>query len=164
MNISRRLVSPMLMWLIVAAGILAVFQFVPARFVFPRNMFTSFLIVPAIAYWLYFFIGAIRVHRQARLSTDKIERLVTKDVYAKVRHPIYAADIILGWSVFFFFPDVRLLVSAHWMMFVLLFWMKREEDALIEKFGEEYSAYMRRVPKIFPRLRIGCPNGSRPSN
>lgn len=147
----QKLVSPVLMWLIVIVGILIVFWLVPARFVFPRNMFTSFLIFPAIIYWLYFFIGAVKVHRQAPLSVDKIDKLVTEGVYAKVRHPIYSADIILGWAIFFFYPDVRLLIGAHWLMFVLLFWMRREEKALIEKFGNEYLEYMRRVPKIFPK-------------
>jgi protein-S-isoprenylcysteine O-methyltransferase Ste14 len=151
MNIKQKSVSPALMWLVVAVGIFAVFQLVPARFIFPRNMFTSFLMFPATIYWLYFFIGAVRVHRQAPLSADKIDKLVTEGVYAKVRHPIYSADIILGWSIFFFYPDVRFLVSAHWLMFVLLFWMQREEKALIEKFGSEYLEYMKRVPKMFPK-------------
>lgn len=139
------------MWLIVMAGFLLVFKLVPARFVFPRNMFTSFLILPAMAYWLYFLIGALRVHRKAPLSADKIDKLVTEGVYAKVRHPIYSADIILGWSFFFLYPDVRFLLGAHWLMFVFLFWMKREEKALIEKFGAEYLEYMKRVPKMFPK-------------
>ena len=140
------------MWLLVIAGLIVIFQLIPARFIFSRNMFTSFLIFPAIAYWLYFFIGAIRVHRKASLSADKIDKLVTEGVYAKVRHPIYSADIILGWSVFFFYPDVRFLIGAHWLMFVLLFWMHLEELALIEKFGNKYLEYMRRVPKLFPKL------------
>lgn len=147
----QKLVSPVLMWLIVIVGILIVFWLVPARFVFPRNMLASFLIFPAMIYWLYFFIGAVKVHRRAPLSADKIDKLVTEGVYAKVRHPIYSADIILGWAIFFFYPDVRLLIGAHWLMFVLLFWMRREEKALIEKFGNEYLQYMRRVPKIFPK-------------
>lgn len=140
------------MWLIVIIGIFFAFKLVPARFVFPRNMFTSFLIFPAATYWLYFFIGAVKVHRQAPLSADKIEKLVTNGVYAKVRHPIYSADIVLGWAIFFFYPDVRFLISAHWLMFVLLFWMHLEETALVQKFGDEYLEYMKRVPKIFPRL------------
>jgi protein-S-isoprenylcysteine O-methyltransferase Ste14 len=139
------------MWLIVAGGMVAIFELVPARFVWPRNWFTSWLIFPAVVYWLYFFLGALKVHRRAALSADKIDRLVTEGVYAQVRHPIYAADIILGWSVFFSYPDVRFLLGAHWLMFVLLFWMRREEAALTEKFGEEYAAYRSRVPKIFPR-------------
>lgn len=152
MNIKLKLVSPVLMWLIVAAGVSFVFEFVPARFVYQRNMFTSSIIFPAVVYWLYFFLCAAMVHRRAALSADKIDRLILKGVYARVRHPIYSADIILGWSVFFFYPDIRFLAGALWLTLVLLFWIKLEENALIEKFGVEYQEYMRQVPKIFPRL------------
>lgn len=152
MNLKQKMVSPVVMWLIVVVGFLLIFWLVPPRLVFARNMFTSVLIFPAILYWLYFFVGAIWVHRQAPLSADKIDELIVTGVYKKVRHPIYAADIILGWSIFFLYPDVRFLFGAHWMMFVLLFWMRLEEKALIEKFGNQYLEYMKRVPKIFPKL------------
>lgn len=152
MNLKQKLVSPILMWLIVIMGVITVFQFVSPRFVFARNMFTSALIFPAILYWLYFFVGAILIHHQAPLSVDKIDKLIIKGVYEKVRHPIYSADIILGWSIFFLYPDVRFLLGAHWLMFVLLYWMRLEEKALIEKFGNQYLKYMIRVPKIFPKF------------
>lgn len=140
------------MWAIVLVGFVAIFLFVPARFVFSENMFFSFLIVPAVIYWTHFFVGALRVHRKAALSVDKIDRIITKGVYSKVRHPIYSADIFLGWAIFFFYPDVRFLLGAHLLMFVLLFWMRLEEKALTEKFGREYLDYKEKVPKLFPRL------------
>jgi len=152
-NIKQKLVSPVLMWLIVVIGFAIIFQTIPARFVFPRSIFLEALIFPAGIYWLYFFFGALAVHHKAPLSADKINKLVTGGVYAQVRHPIYSADIFLGWAIFFFYPDVRFLVGAHWMMFVLLFWMRREEQALMEKFGEEYLIYRQQVPKIFPNFR-----------
>lgn len=152
MNIKQKLVSPVLMWLIVIAGIFAAFRTVPPGFVYPRNMFTSSFIVPAIAYWLYFFIGAVRVHRKAPLSADRIDHLVTEGVYGKVRHPIYSADIVLAWSVPLSYPDARFFLSALWLTLVLLFWMGREERALSGKFGREYQDYVARVPKMFPKF------------
>jgi protein-S-isoprenylcysteine O-methyltransferase Ste14 len=140
------------MWLAVVAGIFLIFWLLPAGHVFSRSIFTSFLIFPAIAYWLYFFIGAVRVHRKAPQSADKIDRIVREGVYAKVRHPIYAADIILGWSIFFFYPDFRFMISAYWLTCVLLYWMNLEERVLIDKFGDQYLEYIRRVPKFFPKL------------
>jgi len=152
MSFKQKSVSPILMWLIVIVGFVLIFILVPTRFVFPRNMFSSFLIFPAIAYWLYFLGGAIWVHHRAPLSVDKIDKLITSGVYNKVRHPIYSADIILGWSIFFLYPDVRFLLGAHLMMFVLLFWMHLGERALIKKFGTQYLEYMSRVPKLFPNI------------
>lgn len=152
MKISKKLVSPILMWAIVLVGLVAIFQFVPARYVFPKSNFSNLLIVPAVFYWAYFFISALIVHRRAALSADKINKLVTDGVYAKVRHPIYAADIFLGWGIFFAYPDVRFLLGAHLSMFVLLFWIRLEEKALTEKFGQDYLEYAKKVPKLFPHL------------
>lgn len=151
-NLKQKLVSPILMWFLVIVGLLIIFYFIPARFVFPRNMLTSFLIFPAFIYWIYFLGGALLVHHRAPLSVDKIDKLVIEGVYAKMRHPIYGADIVLGWSIFFFYPDVRFLVGAHFLMFVLLFWMNLEEKALINKFGNQYLEYMKKVPKMFPKI------------
>jgi protein-S-isoprenylcysteine O-methyltransferase Ste14 len=152
MKISKKLVSPILMWTIVFVGLMAIFQLVPARYVFPKSNFSNFLIVPAVIYWVYFFGGALKVHRKAALSVDRINKIVTNGVYAKVRHPIYAADIFLGWGIFFAHPDVRFLLGAHLLMFVLLFWIRLEEKALTEKFGQDYSEYVKKVPKLFPFL------------
>lgn len=147
-----KLVSPVLMWLMVAAGIAVVFQVAPAGFVFPRNMFASSLIFPAVAYWLYFFTGALRVNRRAPLSAQKTGRIITTGVYGQVRHPIYSADIVLAWAIFFFYPDARFAVGTLWLTAVLFFWMDLEEKALTQKFGDEYREYKRRVPKMFPKI------------
>jgi protein-S-isoprenylcysteine O-methyltransferase Ste14 len=151
MNLKQKLVSPILMWVIIFAGAYILFQILPARFVYPRNMFTSFLIFPAAAYWLYFFTGAARVHRQAALSADRIDRIVRTGVYGRVRHPIYSADIVMSSSIFLFYPDLRVLLSVIWLTLVMLYWMYLEEKALTLKYPE-YAEYRKTVPKIFPWL------------
>lgn len=140
------------MWAIVLVGIFLIFQFVSARFVWEQNYFGWVLFFITFVYWTYFFFGALWVNRRAALSADKTKRIIKEGVYSKVRHPIYSADIVLGWGIFFFYPDVRFLIGAHLFMFVLLFWMKREEKALTEKFGDDYIEYKRNVPKLFPKI------------
>ena len=150
--LKRKLVSPVLMWLIVILGIFIVFSFFPKAEIFPRNAITSFLIIPAGIYWLYFFIGALRVHKKAAVSADKIDRIVKEGVYSIVRHPIYSADIVLVWGIFFHWPHLKILLSAFWLTLILFFWMRLEEKALAEKFGEEYEKYKKAVPMIIPRI------------
>lgn len=153
MSIKQKIVSPVLMWFIVFAGIFFIFKLVKFYFFIPRNVFTPFLIFPAILYWLYFFGGAILVHHKAPLSAEKIDKLVTEGVYNKVRHPIYSADIVLGWGIFLLYPSINFFLSAVWLTLVLLFWMKLEERALIKKFGNEYLEYRERVPMVLPRFK-----------
>ena len=81
--------------------------------------------------------------------------LVTRGVYALVRHPIYSAWIV------FIFPGIALLCRS-WLMlgaslvsyaiFKLL--IKREERYLEEKFGQAYLDYRRRVNEIIPCFRL----------
>jgi protein-S-isoprenylcysteine O-methyltransferase Ste14 len=74
-------------------------------------------------------------------------RLVDKGIYAIVRHPQYTGGI---YGIFL----TTLLWYPHWLFGVLgvigtvvVYMSCREEDQrLIDKFGNEYVAYMKRVP------------------
>lgn len=77
--------------------------------------------------------------------------LVTSGVYNIVRHPLYLAGIIL----FSFNPyisrtwlTVSLLADAYFVMGAFI-----EERRLIARFGDEYRAYMKRVPRFVPGIR-----------
>ena len=150
--LNRKLVSPVLMWLIVILGVSVLFRFFPQTEIFPRNAITSLLVIPAGIYWLYFFIGALRVHKKAAVSAEKIDKIVTTGVYNIVRHPIYSADIVLAWGIFFFWPQLKILLSVFWLTAVLFFWMRLEEKALQEKFGAEYRNYKNKAPMAIPRF------------
>ena len=76
-------------------------------------------------------------------------RLVHTGIYAVVRHPQYTGGI---YAIFI----TTLLWYPHWLFavlgvvgMVLLYFSTREEDKyLIEKFGDEYKAYMGKVPAM----------------
>ncbi len=86
-------------------------------------------------------------------SVNGIDSLITEGVYSVVRHPLYIADVILAWSVFFFLPFSRVLTEAIWMTFVLWFWAGLEERALEDRFLEDYREYKKKVPKFLPQWR-----------
>jgi len=76
--------------------------------------------------------------------------------YQWVRHPMYTA-LFLVIIVYF-------LISANWFIgIVWISWIvgtvasmiRDEEAALIEKFGDEYRAYMRRTGRFLPRVFQG---------
>lgn len=148
----QKLVSPILMWLVVATGVVLVWRFLPWQIMLFKNSFTPLLIFPAVIYWFYFLTSAIKVHRRAAKSAAAIEKIVTVGVYARLRHPIYSADLALAWGVFFFLPELKIFLSVIWLTAVLLFWLKLEEWALIKKFGSEYEEYKKRTPLLLPRF------------
>ncbi|MBI5180408.1 MAG: isoprenylcysteine carboxylmethyltransferase family protein [Nitrospirae bacterium] len=151
----HRLVSPILMWAIVATGIIFFFQTFPSNELFMPNKFTFYLIIPAFLYWLYFFIGAMLVHRKAPRSVHSIDKIVKEGVYQRVRHPIYSADIVLVWGIFSHWPSHRALASIIWLTIVLFFWMRLEEKGLAEKFGSDYLEYKKQAPMVVPRIKKG---------
>ena len=76
-------------------------------------------------------------------------RLVDTGVYAIIRHPQYLGGIL---AIFVATP----LLYPHWFFVVLaipgvviLYWStKVEEKQLIDRFGDDYSVYMRKVPRM----------------
>ena len=77
--------------------------------------------------------------------------LVTQGVYRHVRHPMYTAFWL--WAV------AQALLLPNWIAgfaglvgFGILFFgrVAREEQLMLEKFGDEYSAYMLRTSRLVP--------------
>jgi protein-S-isoprenylcysteine O-methyltransferase Ste14 len=149
----QKYVSPALMWLFVLAGAMLIFLFVPAWRFWRIKFSLSWLFLPVVFYWLYFFIGAIKVHKQAAMSVAKIDRIVKEGVYAYVRHPIYHADITLVWGISLFMGEPRFFFASAWLTAVLVCWMMLEEKAMEKKFGREYLEYKKQVPMFCPRLK-----------
>ncbi len=80
-------------------------------------------------------------------------QLVTEGVYRYIRHPMYAAHLL--WAV------AQVLILHNWIAgysFLIisvplyLFRVDSEENMMLEQFGEEYRAYMRKTGRIIPRL------------
>ena len=79
--------------------------------------------------------------------------LVTGGVYRHIRHPMYTAHLL--WAV-----AQGLLLSnwlAGWAFFVLsiplyVIRIPKEEQMMLERFGEEYSAYKSRTGMLIPRM------------
>lgn len=87
------------------------------------------------------------------LQLREEHELVTKGVYRSIRHPMYASMWL--WGV----AQALLLQNwvAGWASMVLflplyLLRVSREEQMMLDEFGEEYRAYMRRTGRIIPRV------------
>ncbi len=85
---------------------------------------------------------------------DPPKTLVVEGPYRVVRNPMYWAvvSVMLGEALAFrslAFAELAIAFFAGTILFVLLY----EEPTLRRKFGAEYEAYCRRVPRWIPRFR-----------
>ena len=86
------------------------------------------------------------------MVTFNEQQLVTTGPYAHVRHPMYSGAVV--WAV------TMLLYTDHWgvggafigfLLFVIAFRVRHEEQVLLEHFGDEYRQYMARTERFWPR-------------
>ena len=49
-------------------------------------------------------------------------------VYGKYVHPTCTTLVILGWIVFFIFPELQIFLAVLWFSMVVVFWMRVEKS------------------------------------
>ena len=91
-------------------------------------------------------IAAHRVQKQAYRKAKDITSLVTNGIYSRSRHPIYLAFIVMNIAIVFVFGNLWLMIVALPFMVLWHFEARQEEKFLLDKFGDEYTVYMRNVP------------------
>jgi protein-S-isoprenylcysteine O-methyltransferase Ste14 len=109
--------------------------------------------VSVVALWLFWCshtdLGRNWSHT---LELRKGHQLITSGVYKYVRHPMYAATLM--WGV------TQVLILHNWiagcsplLSFMLMYFLRvpREEQMMLDQFGQEYQSYMNRTGRIIPR-------------
>lgn len=76
---------------------------------------------------------------------------MTEGIYTYMRHPQYTGIYLAIFGQLIHWPTIPTLVLFPVIVWVYYRLSRKEEKALIKEFGEEYRAYMGRVPMFFPR-------------
>lgn len=77
-------------------------------------------------------------------------KLIKHGIYRHLRHPIYLGSMLAFFSVPFIFHSLYgLLVTALAIPFIL-HKIQVEEQMLIEKFGDEYTDYVKKSKRLIP--------------
>ena len=112
----------------------------------------------AIALVPIFFI--IWVHRHLdkqwsiALELREDHKLITTGPYRYVRHPMYLGIFIYTMGLMMISLDVLVILFFAFTIWVNYRRIPREEQMLIQKFGDEYLEYMRRSGRLLPRARF----------
>ncbi len=130
----------------------------------PRLMKWSALPLPFGLRWLGLFLGLIALliflwvlrslgqNFSTTLTIHKNQTLVTWGPYRWVRHPMYTSVVLL-WVGFLF-------LSTNWFigltgilafLWAIVIRTPKEEQMMIDRFGDEYIAYMKHTGRYLPR-------------
>ncbi len=112
------------------------------------------ILILAVALWV-FWRAQVDLGRNWSpiLQMREGHTLVTEGIYRYIRHPMYASQWL--WSI------AQLLLLQNWivglvglLVFLPLYLERvpREEQMMIDHFGEEYRTYMQRTGRVIPHL------------
>lgn len=85
---------------------------------------------------------------------DSYHKFVATGPYRYVRNPFLLgiAVVLIGESIFI--AEIAMFAYTVVMMLCMHFWIVFfEEPALMDRYGDEYLSYMKRVPRWFPFLK-----------
>ena len=85
------------------------------------------------------------------LQMRKDHQLITTGPYAGIRHPIYLALIGFMTGIALVTANGFFLTLLVVSIIVLALRIPKEEQMMIEQFGEEYKAYIERTGSVFPK-------------
>jgi protein-S-isoprenylcysteine O-methyltransferase Ste14 len=114
----------------------------------------SALIASGLALWVWTVRLFNRIGRGTLAPWDPTRHLVTEGPYGVVRNPMITAvlAVLIGEAAVLGSPGLVIWCAAflaiNWIYFVVV-----EEPGLERRFGDEYRAYRRRVPRWIPRPR-----------
>lgn len=172
MKIKRKFkgwLGPKFIWYRLLYSLFATIQFL-GIFVFTGTLqeipiFAAFPLASYFGYMLATFGTIILVKSFQKLSPfefigfspsdefTKADRLVVSGLHAYVRHPIYSALILIFVGYSLVQPMPSSLVHLGMLIIYLPIGIYLEEKKLIEKFGQAYIDYKKKIPALIPRKK-----------
>jgi len=101
--------------------------------------------------WVHLNLGS---NFSIELQISDRQTLVESGPYRRIRHPMYTAFYLLHFAAFLLTDNW--FIGLTWLAgltVIVLLRVKREEKMMLDKFGPEYAAYMKRTGRFLPPLR-----------
>lgn len=162
--------------LAVSISVLGYWASIALYIISPPWMRWSILALPAWVRWAGVFVGVVCLpflvwihHTMGRYYLDRLElrddhKLITSGPFSRIRNPMYlvlctfstAMGLVTSYLLNLLF-SVLIIISLNWVV-------SKEEEMMIEKFGDEYRSYMKRTGRFLPRLGRKAENARAKNN
>jgi protein-S-isoprenylcysteine O-methyltransferase Ste14 len=98
--------------------------------------------------WTHVALGTLW---SAQLQLRANHRLVTSGPYSRIRHPMYTAIWVWVTSLGFVIANWVPIIFAVGAAVILVARVPREEQMMLERFGDEYREYLKRTGRFLPK-------------
>jgi protein-S-isoprenylcysteine O-methyltransferase Ste14 len=109
--------------------------------------------------WGYWTLGKNWAPSVSGVRKDTV--LVTSGLYGIIRHPIYLGAFVFLAALALVAANLFILLPTLAMLTLLYTSITQEEAILIDRFGEEYREYMKRIPRFVPKVKHQHPSQQR---
>lgn len=114
--------------------------------------FTFGVVALIVGNWLFYRSHAdLGLYWSPTLKMREDHQLKTTGVYARIRHPMYAAMFLQGIGQILFLPNW--IAGPAWLVtFGVLYRVRvgNEEQMMLDRFGSQYEEYSRRTGRLLP--------------
>lgn len=101
----------------------------------------------ALFHWMFRHLGLNVTSTSAPRARAE---LITSGPYHWIRHPMYTAAFILVVAAALLTANLVVVLGGIGMFILLAARSRREEERLVEKFGDAYRSYQRRTGRFLP--------------
>ncbi len=120
------------------------------------------LLGTAVLLWFVWIHRSLGSNHSSRLSIKDRQVLITDGPYRRIRHPMYSAFYLLHIAVFFL--TANWFISVTWLAGLtatIALRIRREEEMLSDRFGEQYDSYIERTGRFVPPIGLARPKAGR---
>jgi protein-S-isoprenylcysteine O-methyltransferase Ste14 len=110
----------------------------------------SLLVLSLLVAWHGFCL--LHTSGRARDGIENTTILVRRGAYRYVRHPLYSSLILFGWGVFLKNATLLSTFLALVASVFLIATARAEEAENVQKFGDDYVAYMKKTKMFIPSI------------
>ena len=93
-------------------------------------------------------------HFSAYLHIREDHKLISNGPYRFIRHPMYTALTMVLLGLFFTSSNIYVGLPLPVFLVVIALRVGKEENVLVEQFGDEYRNYMIRTGRFLPKIRF----------
>ena len=103
--------------------------------------------------YAFVFLGIFLIVRGWKqiYKARKKDELVTDGIYRHMRHPQYTGIYLAIFGQLIHWPTIPTLVLFPVIVVAYYTLALKEEKVMIKRFGDEYRAYIKKVPMVFPK-------------